>query len=67
MKKNIFLFILTILFALVSILHFLRLALELDILVGAKNIPGWYSALIVVFAGFMSYWSYKLNRKESRD
>ncbi len=66
MTKPFFFLTTIIIFATVSILHFLRLAFEMEVVVGSWNVPGWLSGLVVVTAAFMAYWAFKLSRDGQR-
>ncbi len=64
MTKPFFFLTSIVIFATVSILHFLRLAFELEVFVGSWSVPGWFSGLVVLASAFMAYWAVKLNRSD---
>ncbi len=62
MVKSIFFSIVSLLFVLISIFHFSRLALEWKIVINEWILPGWISGLMVILGIFISYWSFKLKK-----
>ncbi len=67
MIKSIFFLVIGLLFALISVFHFSRLALEWEIVINEWLLPGWVSGLVVIFGIFISYWSFKLKKILKKD
>ncbi len=67
MTKSFFFIVVGLLFSIVSILHFLRLMFEYQVLIGDWVMPGWISGLIVIFGIFMAYWAINLKKGKKED
>ncbi len=64
MTKSFFFFVIGVVFAVISSLHFLRLMFEWQVFVGTWSIPGWISGMVFIFGIFITYWSIRLKREE---
>ena len=49
-------------FGLMCLAQLLRLAVQVEVLVGGYQIPLWPSAVVLVIAGGMSLWLWKLSK-----
>ncbi len=67
MTKSFFFIVVGLFFSVVSLLHFLRLMFEYQVLIGDWVMPGWISGLIVIFGIFMAYWAINLKRDKKED
>ena len=52
-----------LLFAIIAILHLLRLLLNWEAIIGGWRVPEWFSVTAVAVAGFLSYNGFRLGRK----
>jgi len=52
----------SVLFALFSLLHLLRLLNQVQVIIGGQTIPFWSSVLIAVIAALLSFWTWKLSK-----
>ena len=67
MKNNkIFLYLIGFYFIVSGIFHFVRLALEWDIIIGDYYLRPWASAVAIVFAALVIYQVYRI-RKSSQN
>jgi len=66
MKQKMFLSVVGAFFAIVAVLHFLRLSLGWDAVIGGWQVPTWVSGLAVLVGLYLSYTSFRL-RSGTRD
>ena len=50
-----------VIFALVAVLHLLRLMFGWQAVIGGWDVPTWVSCLALVLSGYLAYSSFKLN------
>ncbi len=65
-NKKLFLGIIVTYFGVSGILHFLRLAFEWDIFIGERYVNSMISALCILFAVFIIFWSYKIKQEDKK-
>lgn len=64
MTEKLYLIISGVIFALVGLLHLLRILLQWPLLVGAWTVPLALSAIAVVVAAVLTFWAFRLSRAE---
>lgn len=62
MKKKVFFSTTGALFAVIAVLHFLRLTFGWDAVIGGWHAPTWVSGLAIVLASYLSYQSFKFRK-----
>ncbi len=67
-NMKLFLSVIGAYFAFSGVFHFIRLALEWDLIIhragGPYNVHSIFSAISILFATGIIYWSYKMKRSE---
>jgi len=51
-----------VIFALVAVLHLLRLLFRWQAVIGGWNVPTWVSCVALVLSGYLGYCAFKLNK-----
>jgi hypothetical protein len=59
MNTHDLLAIVTVVFGIVAAVHFIRAAMGIQVIFGAYSIPGWWSWIICVIAGYLGYQAWK--------
>lgn len=62
MKRTTFLHTAGVVFAIVSVLHVLRLLQGWEAVIGGWNVPMWLSWLAAAVAGYLSYAAFRLTK-----
>ncbi len=65
-NKKLFLGIIAAYFGVSGVLHFLRLAFEWDIFIGERYVNSMISALCILFAAFIIFWTYKIKQEDKK-
>ena len=65
MKQGTFLLVTSSIFALIALLHALRLIYGWSVLIGEWTVPVWASAVGFLIAGYLAVQGFLLNRKPS--
>jgi hypothetical protein len=60
MKQRSFSLTVTILFAVVGVMHALRLIFQWDVVIGGTALPMWFSVVAVIAAAYLVYSGYTL-------
>ena len=63
MNTKDYLIVSTIIFALVAVMHLIRLALGWPVVLGMTSIPFWVSLLVVLVSVSLAIWGLSLVRK----
>ncbi|HTM64318.1 MAG TPA: hypothetical protein VL360_07430 [Gammaproteobacteria bacterium] len=58
MNQGTALFVAGIVFAIVAIIHLLRLVTKFDIIIAGKHIPLWVNVVGLIVAGGLSWWMF---------
>jgi uncharacterized membrane protein YhaH (DUF805 family) len=64
MKRKDFFVFAGIVFGTAAILHLIRSIMQWDLVLNNFPVPFWLSWLLVVVAGFLCFWSFKLWKEE---
>ena len=62
MTQTAFLKTAGMIFAVVGVLHVLRLLLRWDAVIGGWDVPMWVSGLAAVLAGYLAYTAFRLTK-----
>lgn len=63
MTEKLYLMISGVIFALIGLLHLLRILFQLPAMVGAWTVPFPISVGAIVVAGILTFWAFRLSRK----
>ena len=64
MKQGAFLLVTGLIFALIALLHALRLIFGWKVMVGEWTVPVWTSAIGFLGAGYLAYQGFRLKNKQ---
>ncbi len=64
MKQGVFLLVTSAIFALIAVLHALRLLYRWNVTIGAWTVPVWVSAVGFLIAGYLAFQALLLQRKQ---
>ncbi len=53
-------------FLTVAVLHFLRAALDIQLVIGSWMVPNWVSLLASALIGLLAYWAFNSLRKTKK-
>jgi hypothetical protein len=65
MKQGVFVLVTSSIFALVTLLHALRLIYGWNVVIGEWTVPVWVSAVGFLIAGYLAVQGFLLKRKQS--
>jgi len=65
MKHGAFLLVTSAIFAVIALLHALRLIYGWNVTIGEWTVPVWVSAVGFVIAGYLAFQGLRLKRKQS--
>lgn len=63
MSKDSALFVAGVIFAIVALIHLLRLFYPFALIIGTFAVPVWFNAVAFVIAGFLSALMFRASRK----
>jgi len=63
MKTRDFVIVSTVIFALVAVMHLIRLALGWPVVLGMTSVPLWASLLVVLISASLAIWGLTLVRR----
>jgi hypothetical protein len=64
MKQRAFVLVTSLIFALIALLHALRLIYGWNVTIGDWTVPVWVSAVGFLIAGYLAFEGFFLNRKQ---
>ncbi len=65
-SKKILLVVVGIYFTFCAILHFVRMAFEMDVIIGRFYLPSWASAALIIFSVIVVYQVCKIIKEEKK-
>lgn len=65
LQLKAYLYLTSVIFALVGLVHLIRLIFELGIVLAGYSVPLWVSVVGIVIAWYLAYCSFILARKKS--
>ena len=63
MKTRDFVIVSTVIFALVAVMHLIRLVLGWSVVLGMTSVPFWASLLVVLISASLAIWGFSLVRR----